>query len=113
MDGWQLTPVQALAGLAGLLVVLWLCRVSARRGRAAVESARAGARLFSLAGRTLVVALVICGVQWLALTHPGSSWAVKAGALLLPALFAAGTLVRALTITTVDTRSRRSRGGRR
>ena len=112
--GWTLTPTQLLVGVAGLVVVVWLWRASARRARAAANAARAGARLFSLAGRTLVGALLIAGVQWLALTHPGSTWVVKAGALLLPALFASGVLVRALTVTAVDVGRDRGRGrGRR
>lgn len=116
MAGWTLTPTQALAGLAVLLVVGWLWRASARRARAAADAARAGARLFSLAGRTVVGALLIAGVQWLALTHPASTWVVKAGALLVPALFASCVLVRALTVTAVDVgrdrgRGRRGRGG--
>lgn len=113
MSGWTLTPVQALAGLTAALVVLWVCRSSARRARLAAEHARSGTRLFSLVGRTVVVAIAVCGGQWLALTHPSSTWAVKAGALLLPALLASGTLVRALTISSGTSRRDRSGGGRR
>jgi hypothetical protein len=52
---------------------------------------------------------VLAGVQWMALTYPGAHWLVRVAALGLPALFASSTLMRVLTVTTVDTR----RGGRR
>lgn len=112
MNGLSVTPTQALAGLAVLLVVLWSWRASARRARAVADAARGGARLFSLAGRTLTGAVLIAGVQWLALTHPASPWPVKVAALVVPALFGSWVLVRALTVTTVDTSPRR-KGGRR
>ena len=104
-----LTPTQILAGLAVLLVLLWVWRASARRARAAADAARAGAWLLSLTGRVLVGASVLAGVQWMAFTYPGAHWVVRVAALGLPALFASYTLTRALIVTTVDTR----RGGRR
>ncbi|WP_026425093.1 hypothetical protein [Actinokineospora inagensis] len=119
MNGWSLTPTQVVGGLAVLVVALWLWRAAARRARAAVNAARTGVRLFSLAGRTVSVAVVISGAQWLALTHPHCPVVVKVATLLMPALFASWVLVRALTVTTVDPftdgRGRRGRrgGGRR
>jgi hypothetical protein len=66
----------------------------------------------SLAGRAVVLAGVIVGVQWLVIRHPHmNGWAVVA-ALGPPALFASYTLTRALTVTTQDTPRRRG-GGRR
>jgi hypothetical protein len=112
----NLTVPQVVAGVGVLLVLAWVWRASARRTRAAVDAARPGARLVSLAGRVLFTAGVIMGVQWLVLTHPSvSGWAVLA-ALGLPALFASHTLTRALTVTTVDMSrmdGRRKRGGHR
>ncbi|WP_242613730.1 hypothetical protein [Herbihabitans rhizosphaerae] len=95
-----------------LLIVLWLWRASTRRARAAADAARAGGRLFSLTGRVVVGAVLIAGVQWLALSHPGSGGAVKVAALVVPALLCSWVLVKALTITTIDSRPNR-RAGRR
>ncbi|HEV3358184.1 MAG TPA: hypothetical protein VG247_15420 [Pseudonocardiaceae bacterium] len=109
----KLTPIELLAALAVALVVLWAWRASARRARRAADAARVGARLLSLTGRVVVGAAVLSGVQWMALTYPGSPWAVRVAALSLPALVSAYTLTRALTVTTVDTRRETRRGGRR
>lgn len=112
MNTFQVTPTGVMAAVGVLLVVLWLWRASVRRARAAADAARASARLLSLTGRVLLGAALIAGVQWLAFTHPASSWLVKLVALGVPALFGAFTLVRALTVTTVDGPRRRG-GGRR
>jgi hypothetical protein len=112
----NLTPTQLLAALAVALVVLWVWRAAARRARRAADAARTGVRLLSLTGRVVVGAAVVSGVQWMALTYPGAPWAVRLAALGLPALVSSYTLVRALTVTTVDTRDVRRetrRGGRR
>ncbi len=107
----DLTPMQVLAGVGVLLVLLYVWRASARRARAAADAARSGARLWSLAGRVAFTAGLIVGVQWLVITHPtGNGWVLLA-VLGLPALFASYTLTRALTVTTLDTP--RKRGGRR
>ncbi|XVV03228.1 hypothetical protein ACQPW3_38830 [Actinosynnema sp. CA-248983] len=95
-------PTLMLVAVAGLVLVVVWWRWSVRRARAAARAARASVRLFSLAGRTVVGALLISGVQWLALSHPAAGPAVKAAALVVPALFASWVLVRALTVTTVD-----------
>ncbi|HEX5404210.1 MAG TPA: hypothetical protein VFX16_18125 [Pseudonocardiaceae bacterium] len=108
----HLSAAELLAGVGGLAGVLWVWRAGARRARAAADAARSGARLMSLAGRVAFVAVAITGVQWLMITRPAiSGWAVLA-VLGLPALFAAHTLTRALTITTQDVPRRRG-GGRR
>ncbi|WP_285500428.1 hypothetical protein, partial [Actinokineospora sp. NBRC 105648] len=97
----QLTAVQVVAGVGVLVVSAWVWRASARRARAAADSARSGARLVSLAGRVVLTAAVIVGVQWLVLTRPSvSGWAVVA-VLGLPALIVSYALTRALTVTTV------------
>jgi hypothetical protein len=108
---FALTPTQVLAGVGVLLTLFLLWRASVRRARAAAAAARSSVRLLSLAGRTLFTAGLIVGVQWLVITRPdGNPWVLLA-ALGLPALFAAFTLTRALTVTTVD--APRKRGGRR
>lgn len=106
----HLTPFETLAGLGALLVLVIVWRVTARAARRAAETARAGARLVSLAGRVGVTAGLIGGVQWLVITHPGNTtllWVVLG----VPALLAGYTLTRALTVTTSDVPRRR--GGRR
>jgi hypothetical protein len=111
MTAFELTPTQVVAGLGVLLALVLVWRTSVRRARATAAAARSGARLLSLFGRVLVTAGLIVGVQWLVITRPDSNPWVLLAALGLPALFAAYTLTRALTVTTVDTPRRR--GGRR
>lgn len=102
MTGIELSPPLMLAGL-GAVLVLWVAwRLSVRRARKAAEAARGGVRLLSLTGRVLVGAALISGVQWLALTHPSASGWVKLAALMVPAMFAAWVLVRALTVAAAD-----------
>lgn len=108
---FNLTVEQVLAGVGVLVVLAWVWRAGARRAKAAAHAARSGARLLSLTGRVLFTAGLIVGVQWLVITHPSvNGWAVLA-ALGLPALFSSYTLVRALTVTTLDVP--RKRGERR
>jgi hypothetical protein len=105
-----LTPTEALIGVGGLIALVVFWRLSARAARKAAEAARASVRVASLAGRVVATAAVIVGVQWVVITHPGNAvvlWVVLA----LPALLAAHSLTRALTVTTLDTPRRR--GGRR
>ena len=104
----SLTPTQILAGLAVLLVLLWVWRASVRRAKAAASAARSGARLLSLAGRVLFTAGLIVGVQWVVITHPGNPWLLLA-VLGFPALFSSYALTRALTVTTTDSPRRRDR----
>ncbi|WP_330272124.1 hypothetical protein OG205_34710 [Lentzea sp. NBC_00516] len=106
----NLTPTQILAAVGVVVVLLWVWRASARRAKATANAARAGARLLSLTGRVLVMAGVIVGVQWLVITHRGDTVLLLV-VLGLPALFAAYTLTKALTITSYE--SPRSRGDRR
>ncbi|MFS8100275.1 hypothetical protein LFM09_24395 [Lentzea alba] len=97
----NLTPTQILAAIGVVVVLLWIWRASARRVKAAAGAARAGARLLSLTGRVLLMAGAIVGVQWVVITHRGDT-EVLLVALGVPALFAAYTLTKALTITTHD-----------
>lgn len=108
MNEISLTPTQLLAGLGVLLALLWIWRASARRAKAAADAARSGARLLSLAGRVLFTAGLIVAVQWVVILNPGNPWVLLA-VLAFPALFAAHTLTRALTVTTVDGPHRRGR----
>jgi hypothetical protein len=107
----QLTPVELLAGLGGVVVLFTGGRFSVRAARRAAETARAGARLMSLAGRVVVAAAVIVSAQWVVLTHASGNVTLVVVVLTLPALLAGYTLTRGLTVTTLDTPRRR--GGRR
>jgi hypothetical protein len=102
----NLTATQLLAGLGVLLLLLLVWRSGSRKAKAATDAARAGARLLSLTGRVLVTAGGIVGVQWLVITHPGDTTLLLV-VLGLPALFAAYSLTRALTVTGVDGPRRR------
>jgi hypothetical protein len=111
MSALSVTPVDALAGVGAVLVVVLAWRSGARRARAAAEAARTGGRLVSLVGRVLVTAGLIVGAEWVVVAHGGRGW-LLVGVLGVPALLAAYTLTRALTMTTDDL-PRRRRGGRR
>lgn len=106
----QLTPVEVLAVVGGLLALVLVWRVSSRTARKAAETARSGARLMSLTGRVAGTAVVIVGVQWVVIVQRDDVWPLLA-VLAVPALLAGYTLTRALTVTTVDSPVRK--GGRR
>ena len=110
MTAISVTPVEIMAGIGALLVLLMVWRSGARRARAAADAARAGARLMSLTGRVLCNATLIVAVQWVVITYQANDWALLA-VLGLPALFASYALTRALTVSTAD--MPRQRGGRR
>jgi hypothetical protein len=107
----NLTPTQILAGLGVLLALFVVWRFGARKARRAAETARAGARAVSLAGRVLFAGAALVGVQWLVITHPGNPTLLVV-VLAVPDLIAAHVLTRALTVTSMDTTKRRG-GGRR
>nr|CTQ94943.1 hypothetical protein [Kibdelosporangium sp. MJ126-NF4] len=67
--------------------------------------------MLSLAGRVAFTAALIVGVQWIVITYATSNRSLLLAVLGLPALVAAYTLTRALTVTTMDTNTRRG-GGR-
>lgn len=111
MTSINLSPVDVVAALGALFVLVSTWRAGARRARTAAQAARAGARLGSLAGRVLVNAALIVAVQWVVITYRGNEWLLL-GVLALPALFASYTLTRALTVSSLDMPHRRG-GGRR
>lgn len=104
-----LSSTQVLAGLGVLFALFMVWRVGARKARRAAETARAGARVVSLAGKVLFTGAAFVGVQWLVITHPGNPTLLLV-VLGVPDLIAAYVLTRALTVTSFDT-SRRG-GGR-
>lgn len=106
----HLTPVQVLAVVGALLVLVLVWRASSRAARRAADTAKSGARLMSLTSRVVLTAVVIVLVQWVVIAYPADTallWVVLG----LPALLASYTLTRALTVTTSDLPHRK--GGRR
>jgi hypothetical protein len=100
-----------LGGMAALAVLAVVVKAKAgvRRAQAAAEIARVGTSPVSLLGRVVVTAVVIVGVQWLVITHPGNRTLLLV-VLGFPALVTAFTLVKALTV--IEVRPSRGRGGR-
>lgn len=112
MNAITVPPAYLLAGVGALVIVMWVWRASVRQTRRAADVARRSARLASLAGRVLVTAGLIVGAQWIVVSY-GHSLALLLAVLGVPALFAAYTLTRALTITTFDPYQQSRRGGGR
>lgn len=108
----QLTPTQLLAAFGVVLALLLVWRWSSKRARRAADAARASARVVSLAGRVVFTGALLVGVQWVVITHPTGNPTLLLVLLALPDLLAAHVLTRALTVTSMDTTSRRG-GGRR
>lgn len=99
-------PMQVLAVLGALVIVVMMWRSGTRRARRAAEAAHAASRVVSLAGHAVLTAGVIVGVQWVTISYAlGSTlfWVVLA----LPALIAGHVLTRALTVTSLDVTHRR------
>lgn len=102
----NVTPTQVLAVLGVLVIVVMMWRSGTRRARRAAQAAHAASRVVSLAGKVMVTAGVIVGVQWAAITYaPGSTlfWVVLA----LPALITGHMLTKVLTVTSLDVTHRR------
>jgi hypothetical protein len=78
MDGFTVTPTQVLAALSVLLVVV----------------------LVAVAGRVLLAAAVIAGVQWATITYWSQNTTLVWVVLAVPALLAGYTLADALTGST-------------
>lgn len=97
----NLTPTQMVVGLGVIVALLFVTRVSARRGRAAADGARVGAVLVSFTGRVLGAAGLMVGVQWIVITYPGNLTLLLV-VLALPDLITAYVLTRALTVTAMD-----------
>ncbi|WP_199542682.1 MULTISPECIES: hypothetical protein [Prauserella] len=102
----DLTPEQVMAGAGVLLALAVVWRLGSRRARKAAETARAGARAVSLAGRVVFMAAAFVGVQWLVIVNPGNTTLLVV-VLALPDLLAAYVLTRTLTVTSLDTTRRR------
>ena len=97
-----------LGGMATLAVLamvgkLWAGR---RRARVAREIARVGTGVVSLVRRVLLTAAGIVGAQWLVITYAAAHLTLLLVVLALPALFAAYTLTKALTVTEIRSTSR-------
>lgn len=106
----QAHPLAAAVLLAAMVGVVAVWRGSRRKAKRVAAQAREATRVVSLAGRMLLMAGVIVGGQWVVFTHTHGTTA-RAVVLGLPALFAAHTLTRAVTVTGTTTTTRR--GGAR
>ncbi len=103
-----------LGGVAALAIstLVIKARAGVKRARAAAEIARVGTRAVSLLGSVLVTAGGIVGTQWLVITYGEANTTLLLVVLGVPALFAAYTLTKALTVTEIR-KSGRSEGVRR
>lgn len=103
-----------LGGMAMLAVVAMVvkARAGSKRAQTAAEIARLGTGVVSLAGRVLLTAAAIVGVQWLVVTYAAQNTTLLWVVFGVPALFAAYTLTKALTVTEVRPASRKG-GARR
>lgn len=88
-----------ITGLAaiGLLVLLAGAR---RRARNAALAAEEAVRSVSLVGRVLIGAALITGAELAAVRFGHNNVTLLAGCFAVPALLAAATVVKALTVTT-------------
>lgn len=105
------TAELVLGGIAAFAVlnVVLKARVGLSRARAVRDTARAGTRAVSLAGRVLVTAGAIAGAQWLVVRFAPGHTTLLTVVLFVPALFAGYTLTKALTVTEVRGTDRRGR----
>jgi hypothetical protein len=110
MNAISVTPTQVLAVVGVLLVLVLVWRAGSRRAKAAAGVARTSVRLMSLGGRVVVNAVLIVIVQWVIITNRGEGCLLFV-ALGVPALLAAYTLTKALTVTAYV--PRRRGGGRK
>jgi hypothetical protein len=103
-----------LGGVAALAVLSLVvkARAGVKRARFAAEIAKAGASPVSLFGQVLLTAGLIVGVQWLVITYAAGDTTLLLVVLGVPALFAAYTLTRALTVMQLGPTTRRGGGGR-
>ncbi len=104
MSGITLSAAElVLGGMAAFAVLAMVvkARTGLRRARAAAEIAQVGTGAVSLVGRVLLTAAGIAGTQWLVITYGTSNTTLVWVVLGVPALFAAHTLTKALTVTEV------------
>lgn len=113
MEPITISPTLLVAGVGVLVIGMLLWRSGARKARAAADAARSGARAVSLAGRVLVLAGLIVGVEWVVITYAFHNVALVGVVLGLPALFAAHTVVRAVTVVGDGGGHGRRGGGKR
>ncbi|WP_054053867.1 hypothetical protein [Alloactinosynnema sp. L-07] len=113
MEPITIPPTLLVAGVGVLVIGMLLWRSGARKARVAADAARAGARAVSLAGRVLVLAGLIVGVEWVVITYALHNVTLVGAVLGLPALFAAYTVVKAVTIVGDSGGYGRRGGGKR
>jgi len=100
-----------LGGIAVLAVLSVVVKARAGVKKARAEIARVGTSPVSLVGHLLITAGVIAAVQWMVITYAVSNTTLLLVVLVVPALFAAYPVTKALTVMQVG--STRPGGGRR
>ncbi len=100
-----MTHHQLILGVGGLAAIglLVLLAGARRRARNAAEDA---VRTASLVGRVLIGAAVIAGAQLAVIRFAHNNIPLMVCAFAVPALLAAATAVKALTVTTISTSRR-------
>jgi len=114
MSGITLSTTElVLGGMAAFAILTMVVKAWAglRRARVAAEVAQVGTGAVSLVGRVLLTAGAIAGTQWLVISYAAGNTTLVWVVLGAPALFAAHTLAKALTVTEV--RPSRKGGARR
>jgi hypothetical protein len=100
------THQQEIVIAVGAFAVIGLFAVVAggrRKAKKAAMAVRETGRAVSLIGRVLITAGVIAGGQYLVIRFAHNNITLLVCVLVVPALLAAATTVRALTLTTVTT----------
>ncbi len=107
--GRVMTQHQTLLIVAALAVIglLALLFASHRRAKKAAQAARDTVHAVSLLGRVLIAAGVIAGGQYAVIRYAHNNITLLACVLIVPALLAAATAVKALTVTPTTIRKGR------
>jgi hypothetical protein len=96
-----------IVGALAVIGLLALLSASRRRAKKAAQAARDGFHAVSLLGRVLIAAAVIAGGQYAVIRYAHNNVTLLLCALAVPALLAAATAVKALTVTPTTVRKGR------
>jgi hypothetical protein len=97
-------PQQVLLAVLALFGLVAVVRGTRSQAHEAARAVRGGVGALGMAGRTMVTAGLIVAVQWLVITTMGHRGLVFWLVLAVPAVLAAVTVIRALTVTVLTTR---------
>ena len=96
-----------IVGALAVIGLLALLSASRRRAKKAAQAARDSFRAVSLLGRVLITAGVIAGGQYAVIRYAAHNVTLLLCVLAVPALLAAATAVKALTVTPTTIRKGR------